>query len=121
MHKRYQFHHVFQSPNVKRSKRPPRFAQQIVNNFVGDDGPVTPVLNVHMEVKPPIESSYDRDRLRELRDRVLDLKHREALDYATKETALQQETDVVNGIITIAQDEVADWANTARTKPYEKR
>lgn len=56
VHERYHFHHVFHSPNAKRRrKHSSRFMQQIVNNFVGDDGPVAPVLNVHLEVPSPPE------------------------------------------------------------------
>lgn len=55
----YKVRHVYHSPllmkrkkknSPKKDERYPRFQQMIENKWVGDDGPVAPPLNIHVEV-----------------------------------------------------------------------
>jgi hypothetical protein len=53
-HERYHFFHKFRSNKNKKNKETLRFLEP-ENRFIGDDGSVVPVLNVHVEARSPIE------------------------------------------------------------------
>lgn len=82
----FHFRHFFRVPPTKPSKRnkrprhdgrPPRFVQQVENKFIGDDGRVTPVLNIHAEIPERLWTPDDQSTLRALREGIERLKGEE--------------------------------------------